>query len=52
MKLTIENIKLANSINILDKLSLKGLKSIHRTRLSKQLTEKLQLGRRWRAYCY
>ena len=42
MRLEIENIKLVESINILDKLSLKGLKSIHRTRLSKQLQEKLQ----------
>jgi hypothetical protein len=42
MKLQIENIKLNGAIQILDKLSLKGLKSIHRTRLSKQLTEKLQ----------
>lgn len=37
MKLEIEYIQLANSINVLDKLKLKGLPSIHRTRLSKQL---------------
>lgn len=39
MKLEIEYIQLTNSINILDKLKLKGLPSIHRTRLSRQLGE-------------
>lgn len=42
MHLEIENIRLADSISVLEKLSLKGLKSIHRTRLTKTLTEKLQ----------
>lgn len=42
MKLEIEYNQLANCINILDKLPLKGLKSIHRTRLSNKLTEVLQ----------
>lgn len=42
MKLEIEYRELANCIHVLDKLTLKGLKSIHRTRLSKDLTEILQ----------
>lgn len=42
MKVEIENIKLAGCINVLDKLQLKGLKSIHRTRLINALGEKLQ----------
>lgn len=42
MKLEIEYNQLANCINVLDKLNLKGLKSIHRTRLSKKLSETLQ----------
>lgn len=42
MKLEIENIKIADSINILNKLKLKGLKSIHRTRLANALAEKLK----------
>lgn len=42
MKLEIENIKINKVIDILDKLVLTGLKSIHRTRLSQKLTEKLQ----------
>ncbi|PAV30181.1 hypothetical protein CIL05_06855 [Virgibacillus profundi] len=41
MKLKIEYVQVANCINVLDKLSLKGLKSIHRTRLAKELSEKL-----------
>jgi len=42
MKLSIENIKLNGALNVLDKLSLKGLKSIHRTRLLEKLKEELQ----------
>lgn len=42
MKLEIENGQIVNCINVLDKLSLKGLKSIYRTRLSKELTKKLE----------
>lgn len=42
MRLEIENIKISDSINILNKLPLKGLKSIHRTRLANKLIEKLQ----------
>ena len=42
MKLKIDNIKVGGAIKILDKLPLKGLKSIHRTRLSEQLQEHLQ----------
>jgi len=41
MKLEIENGQIVNCINVLDKLSLKGLKSIYRTRLSKELAKKL-----------
>lgn len=41
MKLTIENIRLPGVIVVLEKLELKGLQSIHRTRLAKQLIEKL-----------
>lgn len=42
MKFEIENIKISDAINILNKLKLKGLKSIHRTRLANKLIEKLQ----------
>lgn len=42
MKLEIENKNLVRVINFLDGLSLKGMKSIHRTNLSKQLTEKVK----------
>ena len=42
MKLKIDNIKVVGAIKILDKLPLKGLKSIHRTRLSEQLQEHLK----------
>lgn len=42
MQVSIENIKVASAIGVLDKLELRGLKSIHRTRLSKLLTEKLK----------
>lgn len=42
MKLEIENMKLAGVIGVLDKLELKGLQSVYRTRLAKQLIEKLQ----------
>ncbi|MFC4387529.1 DUF1617 family protein [Gracilibacillus marinus] len=42
MKLTIENIKLSGAISVLDKLVLVGLPSVHRTRLSTQLLEKLK----------
>ena len=42
MKLKIDNIKVGGAIKILDKLPLKGLKSIHRTRLSEQLQEHLK----------
>lgn len=41
MKFEVEYARLADCINLLDKLKLKGLKSIHRTRLSKDLGEKL-----------
>lgn len=41
MDLKIKNIELVNVINFLDGLNLKGLKGIHRTRLSRQLQEKL-----------
>jgi tRNA isopentenyl-2-thiomethyl-A-37 hydroxylase MiaE len=43
MKLEIENIQIARVINFLDRLSLKGLKSIHRTNLSRKLQEKLKV---------
>jgi tRNA uridine 5-carbamoylmethylation protein Kti12 len=42
MKLTIENIKLSGVIGVLDKLAVVGLPSVHRTRLSNQLIEKLK----------
>ena len=42
MKLSIENIKVNGALAVLDKLSLKGLKSIHRTRLSNQLVEHMK----------
>lgn len=42
MKISIENIKLSGVIGVLDKLNLKGMKSIHRTRLSKAISENLQ----------
>lgn len=42
MKLKIENIKVGGAIQVLDKMPLKGLKSIHRTRLSEKLQEELQ----------
>lgn len=42
MKLEIENIQIVEAINVLNKLKLKGLKSIHRTRLANKLIEKLQ----------
>lgn len=42
MKLEIENKELANCISVLDKLALKGMKSIYRTRLSKKLSSILQ----------
>lgn len=41
MKFEIENIKLSGAIRVLEKLELKGLQSIHRTRLATQLIEKL-----------
>ncbi|WP_373892789.1 DUF1617 family protein [Virgibacillus sp. CBA3643] len=41
MKLKIKYNRLSESIDVLDKLKLKGLKSIHRTRLSKILVDKL-----------
>jgi len=43
MKLEIENMQIARVINFLDGLSLKGLKSIHRTNLSRKLQEKLRV---------
>jgi len=43
MKLEIENMHIARVINFLDGLSLKGLKSIHRTNLSRKLQEKLRV---------
>src|SRR5690625_4027586 len=42
MKLIIENIRLSGAIGVLDKLELKGLQSVHRTRLAKQLIDKLK----------
>jgi len=42
MQLKIENIKISGAIEILDKLKLKGLKSVHRTRLIRLLSDKLQ----------
>lgn len=42
MKIEIENGEIINVINFLDKLNLKGLKGIHRTKLSKTLIEKAQ----------
>ena len=57
MKLKIDNIKVGGAIKILDKLPLKGLKSIHRTRLSEQLQEHLKRiineeGELRKEYCY
>ena len=43
MKLEIENIHVVRVINFLDSLPLKGLKSIHRTNLSRLLQEKLKV---------
>ncbi len=43
MKIEIENINIGKVINFLDGIPLKGLKSIHRTNLSRQLNEKLQV---------
>lgn len=43
MKLEIENKHLIRVVNFLDELSLKGMKSIHRTNLSSQLQEKLKV---------
>lgn len=42
MRVEIENIKLADSIGVLDTLTLKGLKSINRTRLKNVLVENLR----------
>lgn len=42
MELRVKNVKISPVIQLLDKLPLKGLKSIHRTRLSQQLGEKLE----------
>lgn len=42
MKLEIKYKELSNVINLLDKLKLRGLKSVHRTRLSRKLTEELE----------
>lgn len=42
MKLEVKYADLADVINLLDKLKLKGLKSIHRTRLSRKLGEELE----------
>ncbi|WP_163581140.1 DUF1617 family protein [Gracilibacillus saliphilus] len=42
MYIEIENIKIADSIGVLEKLTLKGLKSIYRTRLATKLSEKLK----------
>lgn len=42
MKIEIENSNLVRVINFLDSLSLKGMKSIHRTNLSRKLMEKLK----------
>lgn len=42
MELKIKNIDLVRVINFLDGLDLKGLKSIHRTKLSMLLQDKLQ----------
>lgn len=42
MKLEIEYRQLSHVINLLDRLKLKGLKSIHRTRLSRKLQEELE----------
>lgn len=41
MNLKVENIQLSRCIAVLEKMPLKGLKSIHRTRLANQLKEKL-----------
>ena len=43
MKIEIEHSNLVRVINFLDSLSLKGMKSIHRTNLSRQLMEKLKV---------
>lgn len=42
MKLKVQNIKLNEVIVLLEKLPLKGLKSIYRTRLAQELTGKLE----------
>ncbi|WP_062323685.1 DUF1617 family protein [Halolactibacillus sp. JCM 19043] len=42
MQLKIDNIKLSGAIQILDRLELKGLKSVHRTRLIRLLSDKLK----------
>jgi len=42
MKLSIENMKLTGAINILNEIPLRGLKSIHRSRLNEQLQEHLK----------
>lgn len=42
MELKIKYGKIVDCINLLDQLKLSGIKSIHRTRLSKKLSEKLQ----------
>ncbi len=43
MKIEIENGQIVRVINFLDSIPLKGLKSIHRTSLSKKLTEKVKV---------
>lgn len=42
MKLKIENGMVVRCVNVIDRLPLKGMKSIHRTRISRLLTEKLE----------
>ncbi|MBM7598107.1 hypothetical protein JOC34_000464 [Virgibacillus halotolerans] len=41
MQLKLENIQVGNCVSVLEKMPLKGMKSIHRTRLANQLKEKL-----------
>lgn len=41
MKLEIKYSELTNVINLLDRLKLRGIQSIHRTRLSRKLTDEL-----------